>query len=243
MHKVDVCLSPLLFPLHETPGAAYLMIDAIRASTSITTALDNGAALVRTAATLEEAFAHREQGFLLAGERDSIKVEGFDFGNSPEDFLSDKVAGQRILFSTTNGTRVVKQALDARPKALATACFLNFSAAFRWLEAQNSDLVICCSGWKDNPNIEDTLLAGMLVERLVETGRYEARKASANIARFLHEGRGQQPLFDFLYANSPRVRANIELLREDIYYCMRVDTLALVPVFDFEHLGFVGQQW
>ncbi len=106
-NKVEVCFSPIMYPDFENPSAVTVVVDILRASTSICTAFMNGAEAVIPVATLEEAMAYKERGFMVAAERDGIVREFADFGNSPFNFTAERVKGKQIVYSTTNGTQAI----------------------------------------------------------------------------------------------------------------------------------------
>lgn len=150
-------------------GAAAVIVDVLRATTTLTTALANGARDVLPASSPEEAFAlkRRHPAALVCGERDGRRVPGFDLGNSPLEYPPEAVTGRTLIFASTNGSIAMRRAERARRCVLAA--FVNASAVVAAL-AREGDIVIVCAGKLGRFSLEDMLLAGWLCARLAETG-------------------------------------------------------------------------
>lgn len=145
--------------------ATCVVIDVLRASTTIITALANGCPAVYPTETPEQAREiARKCGCLLGGERDNRRIEGFDFGNSPLDYSPDKVMGRPIAFTTTNGTRAIRAC--AGSDALLVSSFVNGPATAALLNEAKGDIFIVCAGSRGEPSLEDTVCGGMLLEAL-----------------------------------------------------------------------------
>lgn len=166
--NVSTVLSPALFHLYSEGLSLknVVVIDILRATTSMVVAHKNGAMEVLPVKSPEQALALREQGYLIAGERNGITLEGFDFGNSPQEFSPERVNGKRIAITTTNGTQAVDASKGARN--IYISAFINLSATANALINDNHDVLLFCSGWKDNFNLEDTLFAGALAQMLID---------------------------------------------------------------------------
>ena len=157
-------------------GTAAVVIDVLRATTTITHALAAGATQVIPCQETEEAFNTRDtlqtrqpdQPVLLGGERGGVLIEGFDLGNSPEDYTTERVGGKTLIFSTTNGTRAIFRLIDA--EVIYLACFNNADAVVKCL-LEFPKITILCAGTDGHYTEEDMLLAGMLTERLTRLSR------------------------------------------------------------------------
>ncbi len=170
--SVRVCLTPDL--LQNIPGKEneiVVVVDILRATTSICTALANGAVAIIPVTGGKEKLERTVAGcqlpkarVLLAGESDGIKLPYADLGNSPLEFTKEAVTGKTIIFSTTNGTRAICQSAEYGDVIIGS--FVNFSALLKYLITENKDTMIVCSGWKGQFSLEDTLYAGKLAERL-----------------------------------------------------------------------------
>lgn len=167
MASVEVCLSPALYPFIQRSGEAItVVIDILRATTSFCTAFDYGAKKIVPLDSLQAAFDYKMQGKLVAAERDGLKPEFADFSNSAFDYMTDIVAGKTIYYTTTNGTHAI-QVASGHGK-IAIASFLNVPAITQWLKEQNEDIILLCSGWKNNYCVEDTLCAGLIAKSLMQ---------------------------------------------------------------------------
>ncbi len=147
---------------------AAIVIDVIRASTSIAMALHHGCAGIIPVREQDEARALAATlggGVLLAGERRAAKIPGFDLGNSPGEFSRERVAGKTVVLTTTNGTRAF-QALDSAREVVVCA-FVNVSAVARWLARAGLDVMIVCAGRRGQFCLEDAVGGGMLIDRLL----------------------------------------------------------------------------
>lgn len=178
---IEVIPSPALYPNRTTTGRHItVVIDVLRFTTSLISAFDNGVKSVIPVATLEEAEHLKQQGFLVAAEREGLKLPFADFGNSAMDFNTPAIVGKTIAYSTTNGTVAMKLAAENGP--VVAAAFTNLPSVAAWLKTFDENVVILCSGWKNLPCTEDTLCAGALCEILDDTGNYSIHNDSALMA-------------------------------------------------------------
>src|SRR5262249_40684648 len=160
-----------------------VVIDVLRATTTLTVALGHGARRVEAVATPQDAFARRQltPHALLCGEREGRRIEGFDLGNSPFEYAVTAVSGRPLVFASTNGSLAILAASRARRRLLAA--FVNLAAAVERV-ASEPRVVIVCAGKLGGFALEDAACAGLLVERLVQRGA-EADGAPANLPRRL----------------------------------------------------------
>ena len=112
MNEISVCFSPILHQYYADSESIVVLVDIFRATTSMCVAFENGIKSIRTTADIEEAKEYKNNGFLVAAERNTQKCEFADFGNSPFDFTPEKIAGNELIFTTTNGTKAVDTAKD-----------------------------------------------------------------------------------------------------------------------------------
>jgi 2-phosphosulfolactate phosphatase len=170
--QVHVHLVPALVPAGALAGSVAVVIDVLRATTTIVHALAAGCREVRPCAELDEARALADSlpagKVLLAGERGGLKPEGFDLGNSPAEFTARLCRGRILVLTTTNGTRALARAAEA--ERVLVAGFVNFSAVCAELCREPRPVHIVCSGFEGEPALEDTLLAGAFVDCLTEAG-------------------------------------------------------------------------
>ena len=146
MKRIDVCLSPEMVHLHKTEGKVVVVIDILRATSCMTTALANGIASITAVASLEECTALGCEGYLTAAERDGKKVEGFDLGNSPFSYQDPSLKGKKVVVTTTNGTQAIVKSAGAQE--IIVGSFLNFTSIVEYLRSQPYDVLMHCAGWK-----------------------------------------------------------------------------------------------
>lgn len=222
---IDICLSPLQYPLYERKGNLVVLIDVIRATTVIATALHRGALKVVPVADIEQALAFGQEGFLTAGERNSYKLEGFDFGNSPLEFCNPKVKGQCIAITTTNGTQALAKVPDGTD--VVTGSWVNQQVLIRFLQNCHQDVLLLCSGLKFATCIEDTLFAGQIALELLKENFYHTSD-SVSIAVSLAK-QAQNNELEFILEHSPRLNSKYERLKGDIGYCLQKDIAPVIP--------------
>jgi 2-phosphosulfolactate phosphatase len=167
---IDTILTPALFHLHskDIENKQVVVIDILRATTTMVVAYENGAQNVVPLEHLEDALVYRDKGYLIAGERNGEKVDGFDMGNSPQEFTKDIVEGRNIVLSTTNGTKAINACSAAKYRYVSS--FRNIDAMAKTIIENNLDVLLFCAGWKDKFNLEDTVFAGALAQQLIDNG-------------------------------------------------------------------------
>jgi 2-phosphosulfolactate phosphatase len=224
MTRAKIAFTADSLSAQDARGTVCVVIDVLRASTTIVAALANGCPSVIPVETPEQAREiARKRGCLLGGERNGLKVEGFDFGNSPLEYVSEKIDGRSIAFTTTNGTRAIRAC--AASDALFVASFLNGKEVVRLLEKQKKDILIVCAGTRGKPSIEDTVCGGMLLEALHVRGGVEADEA-VSLWKAHREN-----LAAMMKNVSEHGRSLMELgFERDIDFATRVDEYGLIAV-------------
>ncbi len=177
MPKIFVHLEPALCEPTILAGATAVVIDVLRATTTMIYALAAGAAEIRPCVTVDEA-RRLAEGYppgaaLLGGERQGLRIDGFQLGNSPSEYGGEIVRGKSIVFTTTNGTRALEHARQA--DNVLVAGFVNAAAAIRRLIAAPGEVHLVCAGTDRQVTGEDTLLAGFLVRGLFQEALQSAR--------------------------------------------------------------------
>lgn len=161
------CLSPALLHLYDLSDAVVVIIDVFRATSTIASALYNGAACVIPVDSVSKAVAlSKNMGGIAAGERDGKIADGLEHGNSPLEYSRDFIEGKTLVLTTTNGTRLLQMAEDNNADTIITGSFPNLDAVCKFLIAQNKNVVLGCAGWKDRYNLEDTLFAGAVIHHV-----------------------------------------------------------------------------
>ena len=227
---IDVFLTGPSVSEADVRGRTAVVIDVLRASSTIATALSNGAQSVIAVKDQAQADGHiagLEPGsFLLCGERDAEKIEEYDLGNSPLEYPEAVVGGKTVILNTTNGTAALDRARAA--KHLITGCFLNANAVVDFIREAGDDVALICAGWRGRASLEDTLCAGLLLDRLWADGAPQAASDSARIALALHRANTQslRHVLDVCRAANMLRALGAEA---DLDYCLRVDALPVLP--------------
>lgn len=228
--NVEVCFSTALFEYYANRASHVVIVDILRASTSICTALHNGAKEIIPVGSVEEARKFKQANFLLAAERDGKVLDFADIGNSPHYFTHEKVNKQSIAYSTTNGTKAIQ--LAKHSAGVVIGSFLNLQTVFSYLAEQHTDVLIFCSGWKKRFNIEDTLFAGALAELLIDTRRFET-DCDATLASLDLWKLAKKDLLDYAQKISWIKRMNMP---EVFAYCFQQNTMSLLPYLKDEKI-------
>lgn len=226
MKNIDVCLSPELIHLHNLNNTIVVVTDIFRATSCMVTGFAHGVKSIIPVATVEECKKLQESGFIAAAERNASKVEGFDLDNSPFSFMDERLAGNKIAMTTTNGTLSITKAKPTAIKVLVGA-FLNIGAIVNYLKSQPYDVLILCAGWKGKPNLEDTLFAGAVTEALKDD--FFVSEDSAILSMRAYQ-QAQANLLGYLM-NSSHIRRLQGLgIHKDINYCLQKDLYDVVPI-------------
>jgi 2-phosphosulfolactate phosphatase len=232
--RIDVSFTPQEVDETAMRDRTVVVIDVLRASSSIVTALANGAREVIPAATVEGAVkigANLDGDIvLLAGERNAKIIPGFQLGNSPSEYTGDRVRGKVIVFSSTNGARALASARLARE--LAVCAFVNMTTVATFLADQPRDFAIVCSGTNGTFSLEDALCAGMLIDSVTKTVAGAADLSDgAFVARALYVTMGKDIGRVLRAGEHGRLLMNLGFA-EDLDYCAGVDTVPVLPVLD-----------
>lgn len=234
--KIDVYYTPLGLNAGDLTGRAVVVIDVLRATSTIVTALAAGAKAIVPAASSEEAVrltANLEKnGIVLAGERRLLKIDGFALGNSPREMTKDAVGGKTLFLATTNGTPALLAAQGGDPVLVAAA--LNFSAVAeraRNLFTERGDLVVICAGRDKQFALEDAYTAGRLI-KAVKKGVPPKKLLLNDAAQVSLDLAGQQGgWLDALGASDAARQLGEAGLGEDVKFCANPDRLSIVPVY------------
>ncbi len=233
--SLSVALSPAGLDPDALDGHAVLVVDVLRASTTIATALANGARAVipvadegeagRLAATLDR------ESTVLGGERGGRPLAGFALGNSPATYTAEAVSGRTVVLTTTNGTTALVRASPA--SRLAVGALVNAAAAAAWLGRALDDglgATVLCAGWQGRVALEDALCAGLLVDRLLDHPAADPPDDGARIALGLYRG-ARHDLARALFGADHTRRLVALGAGDDVAACARLDTLDVVPVY------------
>jgi 2-phosphosulfolactate phosphatase len=224
MKKISVCLTPTLLPLYELTDKIVVVVDILRATSSITAGIATGVQSILPVAEIAACRALQAQGYLAAGERDGKMVEGFSLGNSPFDYMSEQVKGKTIAMTTTNGTLAIHKSRAA--KEILIGSLLNLTSVANYLMAQESDALVVCAGWKGNFNLEDTIFAGALVEKLSNHFVYDD---DAALTAFCLFQTAKADLMSFMRNSSHYRRLKHLDVVDDIAFCLSIDHFDILP--------------
>lgn len=224
---IDVCLSPLLFDHYDPAESIVVVIDILRATSSICVAFENGANSIVPLLTRDESYTYKAKGYLVGAERNGEMMAGFDLGNSPFSYMDPVVKGRDIALTTTNGTRAIEAAKGAHQVVIGS--FLNLDVLVQWLREQDRNIICLCSGWKNTINMEDTIFAGALVYKLKNEFDFSINRDSAITAEYLYL-LSKNDMFTFLSESSHRMRLEKLNIEEDIVYCLTPNQTSVIPV-------------
>ena len=228
--RIDVAATPDGLDPAAVAASTVLVIDVLRASTCIVTALANGCEAIVPVASPEDARrrAAALTNALIAGERRGEPLEGFDLGNSPLEFTRGRVGGRTVVMTTSNGTRALVAARGAA--AVGVAAFINHAAAAAWAVAEGRDVLLLCAGERGARSLEDDVCAGMLVERLTAADPTAAPAPEAERAAGKARPYGKD--VGRLAQDSSWARHLAAVGRgRDVAACLTLDTRTLVPVY------------
>ena len=224
MNTIEVCLTPDLIHQHTLKGKLVVVVDIFRATSCIVTGLASGVKAIKPVAEIDECKALGKEGYVMAGERGGVMVEGFDMGNSPFEYQSEELKGKNVAISTTNGSQAIIKSAEA--DEIIIGAFLNLDAVTQHILQKKKDVVIHCAGWKGTPNLEDTLFAGALIDECAEERMPVGD--SALVAHHLFIANHENVL-GLALQSSHAERLKGFGIEEDLEFCMEDSTYQVVP--------------
>jgi 2-phosphosulfolactate phosphatase len=221
----------------DLTGRTVVVIDVLRACSTIVTALANGARAVLPVTDMTEAgriASNLDRDvYRLGGEQGGEKIEGYDLGNSPHDYTRETVEERDVILNTSNGTLALARAQSA--DELLVGCFLNAERVVERVRAAGRDVTLVCAGQSGRISLEDTLCAGLLLHRLWGGDEPTVTTDTAHVA-FSQYVRDRDDVAGAL-RRSDNARRLADLgAEEDVRYCMDVDALPLLPRFSENRL-------
>ena len=210
-----------------------VVIDVLRATSVMVHAMSQGASEIIPLATVEEAFRMAKafpRGFvILGGERENKEIPGFDLGNSPKEYVAERVKGKILILTTTNGTRAFHTVSSG--KEILAGSFFNIGAiAQRCLEL-NRDLFIFPSGDKGNFSLEDTLCGGMLIDLIIRKEKKQISLTDASYSAQILYQRFKDNLLEAFHLSHHGKELIHRGFEDDLAYCAQIDMTPLVPIF------------
>jgi len=225
-------LSPALLNLYDVSNAIVVIIDVLRATSTIATALSNGAKCVIPVDSVAKCIElGRQIDGITAGERDGKIAEGLEHGNSPFEYPPDFIKGRTLVLTTTNGTKLLHMALDRGAGHIVTGSFPNLGAVCNYLTSRQQPVILGCAAWKDRVNIEDLLFAGAVIDNV--GAHFNINCDSSRIAESLYRD-AKSDLYGFMKEKqaSHYLRLSGYGLEEDIRYCLTPDVANVLPFYE-----------
>ena len=230
------CLSPALLHLYDVTNTIVVVIDILRATSTIATALYNGAKEVIPVDSVEKCIRlGNELECITAGERDGQIAEGLKYGNSSFEYPRDFIEGKTLVLTTTNGTKLLHMALARGATEIITGSFLNLSAVCDHLVEMKRNTILACAAWKDKVNMEDTLFAGAVVAEIKQ--HFTVNCDASHVADILYDA-AKDDLYEFMKTNdaSHYHRLTNYGLERDIRHCLTADIANVLPCYKDERL-------
>ncbi len=222
-------LSPRLLDIYDCTNSVVVIIDVFRATSTIATALYNGATRIIPVDAVDKCIQiGKMTGGITAGERDGKVIEGLEYGNSPAEYPRSFIAGKTLVLTTTNGTKLLHMALQAGASEVVTGSFPNLSAVCDYLIKEKKNVVLGCSGWKDKFNIEDTLFAGAVVNRVKKY--FTIHCDSCLMAEEMYV-KHKSDMLGFIRQLTHWHRLEKFGLEKDLEYCVTEDVANVLPIF------------
>jgi 2-phosphosulfolactate phosphatase len=224
-------LSPSLLKYYDLSESIVVIIDVLRATSTIANALYNGAKQIIPVDSVAECIKlGRQMEVITAGERDGHIAEGLQYGNTPFQYTRDFIEGKTLVLTTTNGTRLLHMALAANAQSIITGTFCNISAVCDYLSTQHKNVILACAAWKNRVNLEDTLFAGAVISRI--RNKFQINCDATGIAETLYT-QANGDLFHFLKErNATHYHRLMGYgLEKDIRFCLTNDNANVLPVY------------
>jgi 2-phosphosulfolactate phosphatase len=232
-NQIDVFSSARSFQEEDLRGKTAVIIDVLRATSTITTAIKNGAKGVIAVEDMSDASKIAQNldpsRYLLCGEKDGVKIEGYHLGNSPLEYTSDNVEGKTLILNTTNGTKAISRSNLA--SQVVVGSFLNLSAVVDYLKEVDNDVVLVCAGWRDRLSLEDMLCAGQIIHALNGGELPDHALDGARVAHCLFEKYGPQ-MPGVIKESNHAVRLKGIVDGNDVDFCSQVDKFDIVPTLE-----------
>ena len=230
MRCIDVCLTHQDFDNYDHKGKIVVVIDVLRATSTINTILFSGAKSVKPVESLEECMKLKEDGYIVMAERMGKKVEGFDYGNSPSKIEKNLFADRDVGIATSNGTKAIVKTKGSKITLISS--FLNLSKVIEYLNTNSRDTLLVCSGWKGSTNLEDTMCAGAIVAGLEN---YDYESDTVVIAKKLYE-QSKDDILSSMKKSSHAKRLSGYDNMKDIEFCSEIDKQEILPYLDGDQI-------
>lgn len=233
MKKIETVFSPAIFdnsmPFSENYVA--VIVDIFRATTCFCVALYQGAKAIIPIVDLEILKQMKEDGYIVAAERNGQKVAFANYGNDPHEYLTNAIVGKEIAYSTTNGTRAIDKAIENNCSDIVIGSFLNLTAIADFLVQNQKDVLIVCAGWKNQFSFEDAFFAGALSECLIMNG-FEPDDDATKTAVIMWQAGKTNPIAT-MEKNSSHLKRLLSLdITNTLPFAMQQDICPIVPIME-----------
>src|SRR6266513_4729347 len=244
--RLDVFFSPIQVKLSDTAGRLVVIIDVLRASTTVATALANGAKTVMPLPGADDVIVRAKEfhrsAVVLAGEQKMFPIPSFDLGNSPQSFTPDVVEGKTILLTTTNGTRALLGVQGARD--IVVASYVNFTAVLAMMKvaaSSNTDIAIICAGEEGGFTLEDAACAGRYVRAIPKRADSVQVNNAASASVMIEKKYGDN--IAKVFKESTHVQAlEAAGFGDDLTAAAEVDSYPVVPIYQDRQITKLGPE-
>ena len=227
--KIDIIISASDIKKEKIENKTVVVIDILRATSVITTAMNNGCKGVIPVLTVEEAaeiVRNSKEEFMLGGERNALKIEGFHYSNSPLEFTRETIDGKTLVMTTTNGTKAIKGCIGA--SNILIGAMVNAKATAKRILELNNDVVIVNAGTYGEFSIDDFLCSGYIIDCVLEAAQAELSDIAIT-SHYIYKN--NEDIHSFIkYASHYKRITELGLL-EDLEYCCRKDIIEIVPEY------------
>lgn len=237
--SIEVIFAPSLYSSRQIRvNYVVVVVDILRAGTTICAALHAGAEKIIPVASIEKLIRLKEKGYLVTGERDGKKIKFADFGNSPIEIISNDVKGKTLVISTTNGTRAIETAHGA--DMIVIGAFTNLKYLTEWISKQEKNIVILCAGWRETFSLEDSIFAGALTECLCQrNNNYMLQDSAAAAQEFWMLAR--HDLGSYLKKSSHYQRLVKLGVQNDLDYAVVLNSTPVLPFMENNYFKNIYQ--
>ena len=231
--RIELLVTPQPNTAGEFSGKTVVVFDVLRATSSIITALGNGALevipVIEPGEAMELMRSIGAQECITGGERKGLKIEGFELGNSPAEYSNIKVSGKKVILCTSNGTRAIKWAQGAAEVLIGS--YLNLQTLVDYLKGSDQEIVLICAGSGVNIGLEDLACAGRLIQLLQTAGVGLELNDAAYLARLSNERSLSIGLEAFIGQTDHGKYLSEIGMTEDLKVCTSIDSVPILPKF------------
>ncbi|HLR76859.1 MAG TPA: 2-phosphosulfolactate phosphatase [Balneolaceae bacterium] len=231
--NIELYISTQTLNEEDVRGKTVAVIDVLRASSTIVTALQNGAKGVIPVADMDMAGKISQSmdspQYLLCGEKNGEKIEGYHLGNSPLEYTSDTIGDKTIILNTTNGTKAIKKSGFA--EEIVIGCFLNISRIIDYLKETEHPIALVCAGWRGRLSFEDLLCGGQIIYEL-NGGQLPDKSSDAVKIAFECYQKYGDAIEESIQTSDHARRLKGKIDPQDIVHCCTLDAMNILPALN-----------